>query len=595
MPIWKCEGSHPRLPDGQASVTEYRASSPQAGERGCNAMRVFGSVKELEEASGVTITDLHKHVVDPITVPCAACGGTMRRIPDVLDTWFDSGSMPYAQKHYPFEGKESFEGNFPAQFIAEGVDQTRAWFYYLHILGTALMDRPAFQNVIVNGIVQAEDGKKMSKKLKNYPDPSLMMDKYGADALRLYLLSSPVVAAENINFSEKDMGELSRSVFRMLWNSYSFFAMYAEIDDWKPDAESRITNHESSEGNSNSKNILDQWILSELQLLIREVNTSMEAYDIQRATRAIAPFVDNLSNWYIRRSRKRFWKNDDVADKQAAFQTLYDVLVTLAKVMAPLTPFIAEEIYRNLVSLEVAESDPVQHNLTPTLSSAEAREKFPESVHLAEYPTVDENLIDASLMVEMKTVRNLVTVGLAIRSEHKKKVRQPLNDAVVFIDFIDQRYQLPQSLQDIIQDELNVKRLIWFESREEFVQFLLKNDRYLSLKDDNRELVSERRSNPLALNGAITPELKLEGDAREIVRFIQELRKEAGYNVDDRIVVGYEGMAAVFADEGLRKMIVHEVLAIELIAGTLTDADRERTLTLGDDALTASVRRSETM
>ncbi|OIP60062.1 MAG: isoleucine--tRNA ligase, partial [Candidatus Moranbacteria bacterium CG2_30_45_14] len=348
MPIWKCE---------------------------CGELKVFGSVAELEKLSGQKITDLHKHSVDEITIPCEKCGKIMHRVPDVLDTWFDSGSMPYAEVHYPFENKEKFEHTFPANFIAEGIDQTRAWFYYQHVIGTAIKESNTFQNVIVNGIVLAEDGKKMSKRLKNYPDPMEILNKYGADALRYYLLSSPVVSAENLNFSERDLTDIVRNVFRMLWNSYSFFTTYASIDDWEP-----------KENTQPSRNLLDRWILSELQLLIQEVDNAMGVYELNRATRAFAPFIDNLSNWYIRRNRKRFWKNENDNDKEQAYQTLYDVLVTLSKVMAPFTPFLSEEIYRNLTG--------------------------EESVHLADWPKTKEELIDEKLNEDMGLVRFIVTMGL---------------------------------------------------------------------------------------------------------------------------------------------------------------------------------------
>ena len=484
MPVWKCDQ--------------------------CASTKVFGSSRELEEVSGEAISDLHKHIVDNIVFPCITCSGSMERIPDVLDTWFDSGSMPYAQMHYPFENKEKFEASFPAQFIAEGIDQTRAWFYYLHILGTALTGKPAFSNVIVNGIVQAEDGKKMSKRLNNYPDPMLMFEKYGADSMRLYLLSSPIVSAENLNFSAKDMEEISRNVFRMLWNSYSFFVMYASIDGWKVDTS---TINQSSE----SVNILDRWILSELHTLIAEVNNHMESYDIMRATRALAPFVDDVSNWYIRRSRKRFWKSDDDTDKRHAYQTLYTVLVTLAKLMAPFTPFIAEEIYRNLTD--------------------------EESVHLTDYPVADENVIDTELQEKMRVTRSLITEGLQLRAKEKIKVRQPLRRAYIAV-------HLSTEYTSIIKEELNVKEVVWEIEK------------------------SQQMSDSIELDTEITKELRLEGQAREIIRCIQEARKEALFEVEDRIEVGYEGFAEMFFVDTLRKLIAKEVLAEKgLTQGEIFEAD----------------------
>ncbi len=473
MPMWKCE---------------------------CGETKVFGSVKDLEDASGKKVSDLHKHVVDAITVPCEKCGGMMHRVPDVLDTWFDSGSMPYAQMHYPFENTEKFESGFPAQFIAEGIDQTRAWFYYLHVIATALKDKPAYRHVIVNGIVLAEDGKKMSKRLKNYPDPMLLFEKYGADVVRLYLLSSPVVAAENMNFSEKEVSELGRNVFRMLWNSYSFFVMYASIDNWEPKKE-----YESS------KNLLDRWIVSELHLLIREVNGAMELYELNHAARAFAPFIDNLSNWYIRRSRKRFWKNENDGDKEQAYQTLHEVLVTLSKLMAPFTPFLAEEMYRNLTG--------------------------ESSVHLTSFPVADKGAIDEKLNENMKVIRELVTIGLQKRAEAKIKVRQPLGESRI------KNQELGEDFLEIICEELNVKRVT----------------------------VDVSVSEDIVLNTEITPELQQEGEAREIIRAIQEGRKKAGFNVEDRIVLGYVGKEKVF--EMFGEMIAKEVLAVEVKTGELSDAE----------------------
>ncbi len=492
MPIWKCD---------------------------CGEMRVFGSIAELEEASGQKIADLHKHVVDKITLPCAKCGGTMKRIPDVLDTWFDSGSMPYAQAHYPFENQERFEESFPADFIAEGIDQTRAWFYYQHILGVALEESPAFKNVIVNGIIVGDDGKKLSKKLKNYADPMEVIEKYGADALRFYLLSSPVVAAENLTFSERELTDVSRNVFRMLWNSYSFFTTYAAIDSWEPKKDAQV-----------SENILDRWILSELQLLIREVDGAMGRYELSKATRAFAPFVDHLSNWYIRRSRKRFWKSENDSDKEQAYQTLYDVLVTLSKVMAPFTPFLSEEIYRNLTN--------------------------EESVHLANFPEANAKLIDEKLNEEMKHARFIVTMGLKVRAEGKMKVRQPLGSVSA--------RSIDPELQMIVTDELNVK--------EYKIDDSFGDDVHLDLQ----------------LNEA----LKLEGEAREIIRAIQEGRKKAGFNVEDRIALGYSGKDKVFENAELKEMIQKEILALSIGEGELDSAEYEQAVEIEGESFSFSLKRA---
>ncbi|MDO8566466.1 MAG: isoleucine--tRNA ligase [Candidatus Moranbacteria bacterium] len=503
--------------DWSISRQRYWASVMPLWKCDCGEMKVFGSVAELEKASGKKVADLHKHIVDEITFPCEKCGEMMKRIPDVLDTWFDSGSMPYAQAHYPFADKEKFEKSFPAQFIAEGIDQTRAWFYYLHIIATSIKDKGAFQNVVVNGIVLAEDGKKMSKKLQNYPDPMTILDKYGADVLRFYLLSSPVVAAENLNFSERDLNDVSRNVFRMLWNSYSFFTTYASIDNWEP-----------KKGAKPSESILDKWILSELQLLIQEVESAMEKYELSKATRLFTPFIDNLSNWYIRRSRKRFWKSEDDNDKENAYQTLYDVLVTLVKVMAPFTPFLSEEIFKNLAE--------------------------EESVHLADWPIVKKELIDEKLNEEMRTARDLVTEGLKLRSDAKIKVRQPLGVSGI-------RYQVSGEMQEILKEELNVKNIV----------------------------VDEKQIGNITLNTEITEELKLEGAAREIIRAIQEGRKKAKFNVEDRVILGYQGKENVFAK--FENEIAKEVLATSVQRGNLADAEYNETVELDGEQFSFSLKR----
>ncbi len=541
--------------DWSISRQRYWASVMPLWRCDCGELKVFGSVAELEELSGKKVDDLHKHIVDEVTVPCTKCGGVMHRVPDVLDTWFDSGSMPYGERHYPFENKEKFDAAFPAQFIAEGVDQTRCWFYYLHVIATGIKETKAFQNVVVNGIVLAEDGRKMSKKLKNYPDPMEILNKYGSDVLRYYLLSSPVVAAENLNFSERDMSDIQRNVFRMLWNSYSFFTTYAAIDNWEPKADAKA-----------SDNLLDRWILSELQLVTREVNAAMEAYELNRATRAFTPFVDNLSNWYIRRSRKRFWKSEDDGDKEQAYQTLYTVLVTLAKLMAPFTPFIAEEIYRNLTG--------------------------EESVHLAEYPVADESLVDENLSWTMASVRDVVSHGLQLRASAKIKVRQPISEMLVF------GASLNSEQTEIIQDELNVKLVrvvgdadIHTASKNGFlVSSLLRPGTTVDLGNVKNDNIVTRLS--LAVNPTITPELKLEMEAREIIRAIQEGRKKAGFNVEDRIALGYTGKDVVFENAELAELIRHEVLATSVQSGTLAEADYTETAQIEGEAFAFGLKRN---
>ncbi|MFA6193366.1 MAG: class I tRNA ligase family protein [Parcubacteria group bacterium] len=474
------------------------------------SMHKKGQVVELYSKP----VDLHKHVVDKITFKCEKCDGEMKRIPDVLDTWFDSGSMPYAQAHYPFENKENFEKSFPADFIAEGVDQTRAWFYYLHAISTAIKDSNAYKNVIVNGIVVGEDGKKLSKRLKNYPDPSEMMEKYGADALRYYLMDSPVVAAENLTFSEKDMSENVRGMFRMLWNTYSFFVLYANIDKYQA---SNIK-YQVSE----NANLLDRWIVSELSSLIKNVNQHMESYELNKTARLFPVFIDNLSNWYVRRSRKRFWKSENDGDKNQAYETLHYVLIELSKLMAPFTPFVAEEIYKNLTNSE--------------------------SVHLADFPAADEKLIDDDLNEKMQLTRRFVKMGLAARARVGIKVRQPLAELKINED-------VGGEMAELIKEEVNVKKVSFAGGITEEPGFV-------------RE---EEISWEAGLDTKITDELRLEGEARELVRRIQELRKKAGYQVDNRITLCYQGGNEIFEKFG--DLIAKETLAEELSEGEDVEAN----------------------
>ncbi|MDD3486986.1 MAG: isoleucine--tRNA ligase [Candidatus Moranbacteria bacterium] len=487
IPIWRCEK--------------------------CGETKVVGSVDELEKLSGEKISDLHKHVVDKITFKCEKCGGEMKRIPDVLDTWFDSGSMPYAQAHYPFENKEEFEKSFPADFIAEGVDQTRAWFYYLHAIATGIKDSKAYKNVIVNGIVVGSDGKKLSKRLKNYPDPAEMMKKYGADALRYYLMASPVVAAENFLFLEKDLAENVRGMLRMLWNTYSFFVLYANIDEFDP----QTTNYKIQ-----TKNLLDKWIISELNALIKNVNLHMEKYELNKAVRLFPEFVDHLSNWYVRRSRKRFWKSENDGDKNEAYETLHYVLVELAKLMAPFMPFVAEEIYRNLASIKTQDF------------------AFLQSVHLENYPQADEELIDEDLNQKMRITRRFVKLGLAARAKVGIKVRQPLAELKINED-------IGGEMAELVKDEVNVKKVHFAGG----------------VSDEPGFVRQEEITWEVGLDTSITDDLRLEGEARELIRRIQELRKKAGFQVDNRIELYYKGGSEIFGR--FSELIAKETLADQVI------------------------------
>jgi isoleucyl-tRNA synthetase len=439
--------------------------------RACGNKRVFGSAKELEEASGTAVNDLHKHVVDVIEVPCK-CGGAMQRIPDVLDTWFDSGSMPYGERHYPFENKARFDRSFPAQFIAEGLDQTRAWFYYLHVLATALFNKPAFQNVIVNGIVLAEDGKKMSKKLQNYPDPMDVVERYGADALRLYLLSSPIMQAENLSFAERGVDEVAKKHLGRLQNVLSFYQLYTN----------------KTGRSTESTHLLDRWILARLERLAVEMTAGFEAYRLDAAVRPLGEFIDDLSTWYVRRSRDRFKTDDD--DKQDALKTLRHVLYTLACLMAPATPFFAEHLY-----FAVRQDQDAQSVHLASWPQEPARSPSFLSRLFGSAPAVREH----ALVEEMRQVRALASAALKERERAGIKIRQPLSVLKVHA-------RLTPELSQILADEVNVKKVI--------------HDPMLQTET--------------LLDTGLTPELREEGWLRDALRAVQEWRKELGLTISDR-------------------------------------------------------------
>ena len=527
-------------------------------------MICVGSVKELEELSGVKVTDLHKHFVDKVVI--RKDGKTYHRTPEVLDCWFESGSMPYAQQHYMGEGDVS--RFFPADFIAEGLDQTRGWFYTLMVLGTCLFDRSPYRNVIVNGLVLAEDGKKMSKRLKNYPDPNLMLDTYGADAIRLYMIYSPVVRAESLKFSERGVRQLMRDLLIPWWNAYSFFVTYANVDGF---SEAKVLF-------PTSKNVLDRWIVSSMETLVHDVTAAMDAYDLQKSVRPFVRFVEDLTNWYIRRSRRRFWKSQNDADKLDAYRTLRYVLVQLSKVAAPFTPFIAEEIYRNLKG-----------------------EDDPESVHLCDFPTANAAARDLDLERRMADVQTVVEFGRRLRADNDLKVRQPL--AAIRIAGGDVK-----GLEDLIEDELNIKSVSIIADETELCEVSYKaNFKTLGPKcgprmkavaaaiaggavrsfpatvegvevsaDDVAVLRRPKAGLVVAASGvvvvgietALTPELILEGDAREFVSHVQAMRKEADFEVTQRIAL------AVETDDAMKKALeIHaeyvknETLALELDVG----------------------------
>jgi isoleucyl-tRNA synthetase len=525
----------------------------------CEEQVCIGSRSELEERSGQKVSDLHKHFVDEITFPCpSGCGGTMRRIPEVLDCWFESGAMPYAQNHYPFENREHFEANFPADFISEGLDQTRGWFYTLTVLAAALFDKPAFTHCIVNGLVLAEDGKKMSKSARNFTDPMDVMGEFGADALRLFLMYSACVKAEDLRYSDAGVKEVLKNVIIPLWNSYSFFVTYANIDRVRPEGPPE-----------NPENPIDRWILSETQALLLRVEEQFELYDLQKAIDPMVEFIDLLNNWYIRRSRRRFWRSEtkNDLDKRQAYQTLYHVLITLVRVAAPIIPFITEEIYRNL-----------------------KHKGLPESVHLTDFPTHDPERRNLDLEQKMKLTRQAVSMGRALRTMHNLKIRQPLK-ALHLVTKDQQEKRILIEMEELIKEELNVRSIIFRENEEELVEYSAKpNYKVLGKKLGKdmraaaariealsmREIQSllegatlsmelggqgpearvfeltaegviiERRekanlkilnegSLTVALDPELTGELIQEGMVRDLVRGIQNLRKEMNLEVTDRI------------------------------------------------------------
>ena len=474
---------------------------------GTEVVKVIGSFAEFEEVTGRKLDDYHLPQVMDVTFECD--GVEMHHIGKVLDCWFESGSMPFAQFHYPFENKEKFEASFPADFIIEAIDQTRGWFYSLTAVNVALFGKSPWKNLICTGFINAADGKKMSKKLKNYTDPMELMNKTSADSFRFLMLSSPLTNGENFALADKDVMDVARKL-GMIWNMYDFFTMYAEVDGWE-------FNGDLSDPLHDLTNPLDIWIVSRLHQLITEVERGLDNYNLQDATKPILPFLDDASNWYVRRSRRRFWKSEDDGDKNDAYRTLHYVLVRLSYMLAPFTPFLAEELY---------------HNLTGDN----------ESIHLKDWLPAGE--IDSSMLRDMNALRTAVNDGLSKRASEGIKVRQPLA-SVKLINTISQDTpaEVAQFLIDIAKDELNVKSVeIVTDSESESVQPSVVYDL------------------------TITPELKREGLMREIVRHVQSARKQAGLQIDDRIVLSISSDDSEISQavDAFADVIKSETLAVEL-------------------------------
>jgi isoleucyl-tRNA synthetase len=487
------EKSLENAPDWNISRNRYWGSPVPVWECECGERFVPGSIAELEERAGVKITTLHKPEIDDVEVTCDKCGKKVKRVPEVLDSWIEAGSASFAERHYPFEGDAKIEDFFPPDFIAEYTGQIRAWFYVLHVIGAALYKAPAFKNVVVEGVILGTDGRKMSKNLKNYPDPKELLSKYGGDGLRLYLLGSPVMHGEDIIISEEEYRNQLRGTLLILWNVYNFFVTYAGIDGWSAENKSKVV----------STNVLDEWILALLSQLTSDVTSAFDGFDSVSAIGKINNFINDLSTWYLRRSRDRVGPAaDNKEDKEAFYQTMYAVLTKLCVLMAPITPFVTEEIYRNLTG--------------------------EQSVHLADWPHGEPVAGGEKLIEEMEQVRKIVEVGLSQRKEKQLKVRQPLSKFSIF----NSQFSISDGLIQLIKDELNVKEVL--------------------LETGERELTGE-------FDTTITPELKAEGEARDIVRQIQEERKKLGTKMDEMVDVTIEKIPEGFEEYIKRHALVRSL------------------------------------
>ncbi len=537
-------------PDWNLSRDRFWATAMPVWKTETGKVKVVGSYAELKQLSGRELDDYHRPWVDDITFEID--GETYTRIDKVIDCWFESGSMPFAQFHYPFENKAKFEANFPGDFIVEYVGQVRAWFYYVHAVSTALFGTNGFKNVIVTGNVAGSDGRKMSKSYGNYTDPNELMDKFSADSLRFLLASSPLLSGEDFALQDKEVGDVARKL-SMIWNMYDFFTMYAEVDDFTfpysaassdaflvhgmshtahsdtPDSLHSIANEKSYQIDvdvSKLKNPLDIWIVSRLHQLVAEVEKHLDGYNLPDAMSPILPFIDDASNWYVRRSRRRFWKSDQTDDKNDAYKTLHYVLVRLAYVLAPFTPFLAEELY---------------HNLTGDK----------QSIHLKDW--LPAGNVDQLVTSEMETVRDYVNQGLSMRAKTGLKVRQPL--ASITVPSLGQNIDF----ESILTDELNVK--------------------------------SVKVGQEIAIDDQLTPELEREGLMREVIRHVQNARKEAGLNIDDRIKLGLVAdnlhLEQAIADH--KSTISNETLAVSLDSVSAGGALLEKKVEIEGSKLAISI------
>ena len=584
------------IQDWAISRNRYWGTPLNIWECECGHRECVGSRAKLAELAGdpkVAEVELHRPYIDEVTFPCPECGKTMKRVPEVLDCWFDSGAMPFAQHHYPFENKELFEQQFPAKFISEAVDQTRGWFHSLMAESTLLFNKAPYENVIVLGHVQDENGQKMSKSKGNAVDPFEALETYGADAIRwyFYTASAPWIPKR---FSGKLVQEGQRKLMGTLWNTYAFFVLYANIDEF--DATKYALEYDKLP-------VMDKWLLSKLNSAIAGVDDNLSNYRIPEAARFLEEFVDDMSNWYVRRCRARFWAKGMEQDKINAYMTLYTALVTISKVAAPMIPFMTEEIYRNLV--------------------CSIDKNAPESIHLCDFPVVDEKMIDKDLEAAMDEVLEAVVLGRACRNESNIKNRQPIGKMYVKVE-----KELSQFYLDIIRDELNVKEIEATDDVSELTNYSFKPQlktlgrrfgkninvvKQILADIDGQAAMKELKESgsititvegleeklaeedvlveaihmdgyvsntdhgvTVVLDTNMTPELIEEGFVREIISKIQTMRKEAGFEVMDHIAISYEAdekVSAIFDNNG--DSIMGEVLGVSIVAGNLAGYEKE--------------------
>ena len=575
----------------------------------CGHQDCIGSIEELKEKADNCPDDieLHRPYIDAVTIKCPKCGKEMHRVPEVIDCWFDSGSMPFAQHHYPFENKETFEKQFPAQFISEAVDQTRGWFYSLLAISTLLFNKAPYENVIVLGLVQDENGQKMSKSKGNAVDPFDALQTYGADAIRWYFYTSSAPWLPS-RFAGKTVVEGQRKFMGTLWNTYAFFVLYANIDNF--DATKYSLEYDKLA-------VMDKWLLSRLESTVKAVDDNLANYRIPEAAKALQSFVDDMSNWYVRRSRERFWAKGMEQDKINAYMTLYTALVTVAKAAAPMIPFMTEDIYQNLVKSIDASA--------------------PESIHLCDFPEVHENWIDPKMEEDMADLLEIVVMGRAARNTANIKNRQPIGTM-----YVKSEFQLSEFYKEIIEDELNVKEVVFKDDIADFISYSfkpqmrtvgpkygkllnkikttlseldgnkamaeLKSTGELKLDIDGQEIVlleedllidmaqmegyvsESDHTITVVLDTNLTPELIEEGFVRELVSKIQTMRKEAGFEVMDKIRVyakDNDKIVSIMKNHG--DEIKSEVLAEEIVTGETKGYEKE--WNINSEKVTMAVER----